>query len=166
MARADRPRRAARVGRVDVHPVETEEAIAEAAASPRAREARARAVADLIRAAGGYRWVGVYDVLEDEVAIVAWSGPGPPAFPRFSRDRGLTGAAIASRTTVVVNDVGDDPRYLEAFGDTRAEIVVPVEINAQVRGTIDVESAADPFNGDDETFLRRCADAALPLWRD
>jgi putative methionine-R-sulfoxide reductase with GAF domain len=52
------------------------------------RASRAQRIADLIRQGGGYRWVGLYDVRREEVAIVAWSGPGPPAHPRFPADQG------------------------------------------------------------------------------
>jgi putative methionine-R-sulfoxide reductase with GAF domain len=141
-------------------------AITGALATAGSRAEAARAVADAVRAAGGYRWVGVYDVDEREVAIIAWSGDGPPAHPRFPRTNGLTGAAVASGETVVVNDVASDPRYLDAFGDTRAEIIVPVTgTDGVVRGTIDVESdVAGAFAADDQAFLEACARAARPLW--
>jgi L-methionine (R)-S-oxide reductase len=126
----------------------------------------ARQVADLIRRARDYRWVGVYDVEAHEVAIIAWSGAGQPSHPRFARTRGLTGAAVATAQTVVVNDVAADPRYLDAFGDTRAEIIVPVVSGAgDVCGTIDVESdVAGAFTADDQAFLESCARIARPLW--
>src|ERR687885_1431279 len=82
------------------------------------RERRAASVADIIRDAGHYRWVGLYDVGDQEIVNLAWSGAGAPAHPRFSRFRGLSGAAVASAMTVVSNDVAHDPRYLTAFPDT------------------------------------------------
>jgi GAF domain-containing protein len=146
--------------------METLTAIARAAAGTHERERRAADVADAIRRSGDYRWVGVYDVDDTEIAIVAWSGAGPPAYPRFARTQGLSGAAVASGQTVVANDVAGDPRYLEAFGDTRAEIIVPVSVDGVVRGTVDVESAvADAFTRRDQEFLEQCAAAAAPLWR-
>jgi putative methionine-R-sulfoxide reductase with GAF domain len=69
------------------------------------RSERTRALADEIRARGGYRWVGVYDLTETAVAIIAWSGGGPPAYPRFPRDQGLTSRAITTRDIVIVDDV-------------------------------------------------------------
>ena len=141
-------------------------AIAETAVSADHREHRAAAIAEIVRRSGDYRWVGIYDVGDEEIAIVAWSGSGPPSYPRFPRTQGLSGAAAASGETVVVDDVASDPRYLEAFGDTRAEIIVPVLVDGIVRGTVDVESAiADAFGRADRAFLEQCAEAALPLWR-
>ncbi|MDQ3876259.1 MAG: GAF domain-containing protein [Actinomycetota bacterium] len=145
---------------------ETVAVITRALESGGSRTEAARAVADAVRAARGYRWVGVYDVDESEVAIIAWSGAGPPAHPRFARTDGLTGAAVASGETVVANDVTSDARYLDAFGDTRAEVIVPVRgTDGVVRGTIDVESdIAHAFSARDLAFLEACARAARPLW--
>jgi L-methionine (R)-S-oxide reductase len=139
--------------------------VAEAAASGCDREERARRIGDIIRSSSGYRWVGLYDVTDVEIAIIAWSGAGPPAHPRFPRTRGLSGTAAATGKTVVVNDVTSDLRYVETFGDTRAEVIVPVTVEGVVRGTLDVESAIkDAFDTAEQAFLEACAAAALALW--
>jgi hypothetical protein len=54
------------------------------AASSEDRVTKVRRLAQIIRHHGEYRWVGVYDVGAAEVAIIAWSGPGAPAYPTFS----------------------------------------------------------------------------------
>src|SRR3989442_131152 len=58
------------------------------AESSETREVRARLIAELIRNTGSYRWVGIYDVTPHEIAAIAWSGGGDPAFPAISRDAG------------------------------------------------------------------------------
>ena len=98
------------------------------------------AVAAEIRGQGGYRWVGIYEVTRDEIAILGWDGPAEPAYPRFSRSRGLCGAAVAACETIVVDDVAADPRYLTTFESTRSEIVVPILRDGSVVGVVDVES--------------------------
>ena len=98
-----------------------------------------RRAAEAIRRSGDYRWVGIYAVDADEIRALAWTGDAP-AHPRFPRDRGLCGAAAAQQRTVVADDVRTDPRYLTTFGDTRSEIVVPIERDGEVVGLIDVES--------------------------
>lgn len=131
------------------------------------REAKARRVADLIRHAGGYRWVGIYDADRHEIAIIAWSGPGAPAYPRFPADQGLSGSAVRSRAAVIVNDVTKDPRYLTAFSTTRSEVIVPVldASTGAVTGTIDVESERiNAFQDEDRAFLEQCALALAPLF--
>ena len=87
----------------------------------------ARAAA-LIRSAGNYRWVGLYDVdhAGGLVRNVTWSGPGAPAHPTFPVSKGLSSAAIAQKQIVNVGEVTADPRYLRTFGTTRSEIIVPV----------------------------------------
>ena len=124
-------------------------------------------MAESIRQAGDYRWVGIYAVGPEEISVIGWSGPAPPAHPRFSRDRGLCGAAAASGKTVVVEDVTKDPRYLETLGDTRSEMVVPVKrSNGDVVGLIDVESdREDAFTPLDLRLLESYASVVAGLWR-
>jgi L-methionine (R)-S-oxide reductase len=130
------------------------------------RQERARDAARVLRETGGFRWVGLYDVTETAISVIGWDGPGPPAHPRFPVGEGLSGAAVASRQTVVVGDVTADPRYLTTLGSTRSEIVVPVRIDGAVRGLIDVESEeVDAFREEDSALLERCAEWLAPLWR-
>jgi GAF domain-containing protein len=150
---------------VSASPDEALARIREKAGGDAPRADRAAAVADEIRAHGGYRWVGLYDVTETEVAIIAWSGGGPPAHPRFPRTQGLTGRAVARAATVVVHDVRTASGYLEAFRDTRSEAIVPVLVSGAVVGTVDVESGElGAFGEADRHFLEQCRDEALPIW--
>jgi L-methionine (R)-S-oxide reductase len=140
-----------------------------ALASDQGRAEKAVRVAALIRRAGAYRWVGVYEVTDHEIAAVGWSGPGAPAHPRFPVTQGLSGAAVASGRAVVVGDVTADPRYLTAFSSTRSEAIVPVvdPATGAVVGTLDVESAErDAFTDADEQALERCAAALRGLFAE
>jgi GAF domain-containing protein len=130
------------------------------------RTRKAAGVAGAIRRAGAYRWVGVYEVTDGEIANLAFDGPGAPAYPRFPVTQGLSGSAVASGETVVVGDVKEDRRYLTAFGSTRSEIIVPVLDRAgKVVGTIDVESEeVDAFSEQDRAALERCATAVAALF--
>lgn len=124
------------------------------------RPARIRRIADIIREAGGYRWVGIYEVVGEEIAVIAWSGPAEPAHPRFPVTQGLCGDAVRRGEAVVAADVTKDPRYLTTFGSTRSEIVVPILDPRSQRavGTVDVESErASAFSDQDRAFLERCA---------
>jgi L-methionine (R)-S-oxide reductase len=131
------------------------------------RERKAAGIAEAIRRSGGHRWVGLYEVTEDEIANLAFDGPGAPAYPRFPVTQGLSGAAVTSGKTVVAGDVRKDPRYLTAFGSTRSEIIVPVADRAgrKVVGTIDVESEqVNAFSEEDRVTLERCAAAVAALF--
>jgi L-methionine (R)-S-oxide reductase len=133
--------------------------------SPALRREKALEVARVIQAARAYRWVGLYDVTPEEVVAIAWTGFDPPAYPRFPVTQGLSGAAVATRKPVVVQDVTADPRYLTAFGSTCAEAIFPVAIDGRVVGTIDVESdRTNAFGPQDEEFLKTCTLILTPLW--
>lgn len=140
--------------------------VAALAATAASRSERATRIATAIRDHGRHRWVGVYEVTDTEVVLLAYAGPGAPAYPRFARTQGLTASAVADGRTVVVDDVTADPRYLTAFGTTRSEMIVPVLAagEATVIGTIDVESDRTAAFGDVEReLIERCAEAIRPL---
>lgn len=131
------------------------------------RVEKALKIAATIRQSRPYRWVGVYDVGAEQVSIIAFSGPSAPTYPQFPVTMGLTASAIRERRTVVVGDVGCDPRYLTAFGSTLSEIIIPVidETSGAVVGTIDVESERkNAFSAEDQALLEECARTAGPLW--
>jgi L-methionine (R)-S-oxide reductase len=131
------------------------------------RTAKAKRLAELIRKLGDHRWVGIYDIGSERVAIMAWSGDCAPENPSFPVGQGLTGAAIQEKRAVIVGDVRTDPRYLTTFGSTLSEMIVPVLSpgGGNVIGTVDVESdKPNAFSPRDQQMIEQCAQAALPLW--
>jgi L-methionine (R)-S-oxide reductase len=136
-----------------------------ASSADRSREDRAKKIAELIRNETGRRWVGIYAVTPTEVVNLAWSGPSPPAYPRFAVGQGLTGTAIAERTTVASNDVAADPRYLVALETTGSEMIVPVVVGDEVVGTVDVEDGRrDAFDDEDRKLFEEIAMALRALY--
>ena len=89
-------------------------------------------MAEMIRAACDYRFVGIYKIIRGEFVIVAKTGKCPPAYPRFPITQGLAGAALESKKAIMVADVHKDPRYLPTFGSTQSEIVVPAQLHKMV----------------------------------
>jgi putative methionine-R-sulfoxide reductase with GAF domain len=73
-------------------------------------EERARRAAEFIRSRTGRRWVGVCRV--EEARSETWLGADRrhPHHPNFPIEQGLTGPAIRSGSSVVSNDVANDPR--------------------------------------------------------
>jgi L-methionine (R)-S-oxide reductase len=129
------------------------------------RFTRARALAEALRRARGYHWVGLYDVTTTEIRAIAWTGTVAPAFPNFPRSQGLNGAAVASGQPLIVQDVTRDPRWLTTFGSSKAEAIFPVTRHGTIVGTIDVESdRVGAFTNADEEFLRGAAAVLQPLW--
>jgi GAF domain-containing protein len=130
------------------------------------REDRAQKIADLIRHETGRRWVGIYAVTSEEVVNLAWSGPAAPAHPRFPVTQGLSGAAIRQRETVISNDVARDPRYLAALESTGSEMIVPVSVDGEVVGTVDVEDERPgAFGRQAQRLFEELAGALQALYR-
>jgi L-methionine (R)-S-oxide reductase len=133
------------------------------------RITNAKRIAEVIRKAGSYRWVGIYDVnvRPGTVANIAWSGPNAPAYPVFPITKGLISRAITARKTVNVGNVASDASYLTALESTRAEIIVPIldDTGDQVIGTIDVESEhLDAFDPQAQALLEESANVLTKLW--
>lgn len=116
-------------------------------------------MAEMIRAACDYRWVGIYKITRGDFVIMGKTGKCPPAYPRFPITQGLAASALESKKSIMVADVHKDPRYLPTFGSTQSEIVVPVITEAgKVVGLIDVESEKlDAFTEADRDFLEHAA---------
>jgi GAF domain-containing protein len=130
----------------------------------RTRLEKAKAVAELIRSAGAYQWVGLYEVGDQQINAIAWTGSLAPAFTTFSLSEGLS-CAVRTRAPVIVGDVSADPRYVTTFPSTKSEIIVPALVGETVLGTIDVESEyLSTFESQDVRFLQDCARAARQLW--
>lgn len=86
-----------------------------------------------------YDWVGIYLLDGNELVLGPFSGK-PSPHTRIPLGRGICGAAAAEKTTIVVDDVNADSRYLACSPETRSEIVVPIMRRGDVLGEIDVDS--------------------------
>jgi L-methionine (R)-S-oxide reductase len=131
------------------------------------RVQKAKLVAEKIRSAGNYKWVGLYDVTDKEIFIISCSGRTEPAFTSFPRDKGLNGRAVTKKQTVIVNDTDKDDDYLLTFTNTQSEIIVPVftQDGSTIAGTIDAEGEVkNAFTKTDADFLEDCAIAIRSLW--
>ena len=108
-----------------------------------------------------YNWIGFY-MLDPEDASMLVLGPfhgEPTPHVRIPVTQGICGAAVAQGETVVVDDVGSDPRYLSCSVDTKSEIVTPIRVHGLVVGEIDVDShTRNAFQPEDREFLEKCAE--------
>ena len=137
--------------------------------SNQGREQKAKLIAEKIRNAKGYSWVGLYDVTGKDIHLISYAGRSEPAFTSFPNDKGLNGRANLEKRTVIVNDIDRDEDYILTFSDTQSEIVVPVfdTDGKTVKGTIDVESEQeDAFGKEDAAFLEECAISIQSLWNN
>jgi L-methionine (R)-S-oxide reductase len=103
-----------------------------------------------------YNWTGFYmlDPDDPETLVLGAFVGDPTPHVRIPVTQGICGAAVASGETVIVDDVGSDPRYLSCSIKTKSEIVVPIYVRGTVVGEIDVDSH-DPaaFTRADRIFL-------------
>ncbi len=106
-----------------------------------------------------YTWVGFYVVDGSELVLASWSGPSATLHIRIPIGQGLCGAAVSEKKTVVVQDVTSDPRYLQCFINTRAEIVVPILKGDAPIAEIDIDSdQQDAFTDTDREFVEWAAE--------
>jgi sigma-B regulation protein RsbU (phosphoserine phosphatase) len=70
-------------------------------------------------------------------------------------DEGVTGAAAATRQPVMVDDVRQDPRYLNALDAVRSELAVPMLARGKLVGVIDIQSTRlKAYSEQDRAMLR------------
>jgi len=77
---------------------------------------------------------------------------------RLMLGQGLVGAAVASETPLLVNDLASDPRYVEFVPGMASEIVVPLVHKSKAIGALNILSShRDQFGGRDVAILRQFA---------
>ncbi|MFY9779977.1 MAG: GAF domain-containing protein [Candidatus Baltobacteraceae bacterium] len=86
----------------------------------------------------GVNWAGFYFMREGRLVL----GPfqGKPACTSIELGDGVCGAAAQSRQTVVVDDVKRFPKHITCDPESKSEIVVPLIVEGQVVGVLDVDS--------------------------
>jgi signal transduction histidine kinase len=71
---------------------------------------------------------------------------------------GVTGWVAQTGKAVRVGDVTQDPRYVSVRRDVRSELAVPLEVQGEVRGVINVDSErVNAFSEDDQELLQELA---------
>src|SRR4029453_15175149 len=104
-----------------------------------------------------YTWVGIYLLEGDELVLGPFLGK-PSPHTRIPLGRGICGAAATQQTTIVVDDVNGDPRYLACSVETKSEIVGPVMGGGGVLAEIDIDSDTPAaFGPDDRRLLETVA---------
>jgi len=110
---------------------------------------------------GCYNWVGFYTLEKEAGGDVLVLGPfkgAPTPHSRIPLNQGICGAAVSARKTLVVDDVSSDPRYLACSLETKSEIVVPIFLNGEVAGELDIDShSAAAFGAEDRELCEHAA---------
>ena len=93
-------------------------------------------------------WLGLYVLRGDELVL----GPfqGQPACVHIKVGAGVCGTAAASRETQRIADVHEFPGHIACDAASRSEIVVPLIVNDELIGVLDIDSPLlDRFSEDD-----------------
>lgn len=107
-----------------------------------------------------YNWVGFYfrDKSDPNTLVL---GPFTGSFSpheRISIAQGLCGSAVTAESTVVVNNVAEDPRYLSGSEIVKSEIVAPVFALKKVVAVMDINSYfVGTFTPEEKAFVEGCA---------
>ena len=71
---------------------------------------------------------------------------------------GVTGWVARHGKPACVGNVADDPRYIAARRGVKSELAVPLEVNGETRGVLNVDSdRANAFTEDDQELLQELA---------
>jgi signal transduction histidine kinase len=127
-------------------------------------DALMKRVTQLIKESFDYYHVEIFLLDEDDqhLWLGASSGTVETHFLKLPlNEKSLNGTAILTCQPVLANDAESDPRFLSDSNlpETRAELVVPLQIGERVIGTLDVQSATvNSFSRDDVLVLQSLAD--------
>jgi GAF domain-containing protein len=99
-----------------------------------------------------YNWVGYYFLKDGKLHVGPYIGKPTPHIV-IELNRGVCGAAVSQGETIVVDDVNADPRYLACSLETRSEIVVPIRVNGEIVGELDIDSEEKAAFGDHDKRL-------------
>ncbi|ASK62941.1 histidine kinase [Virgibacillus phasianinus] len=101
-------------------------------------------------------WVGFYIYKDNELVL----GPfqGLPACIRIPNGKGVCGTAVKERRTQLVADVNAFPGHIACDSASQSEIVVPLIVNDEVYGVLDIDSpSTNRFDETDKEYIEKFA---------
>jgi GAF domain-containing protein len=102
-----------------------------------------------------YDWVGFYfrNGTKEELKLGPYAGT-PTDHTIIPFGKGICGQVAVSNENFVVPDVQAQDNYIACSITVKSEIVVPLFVNGENIGQIDIDSnTPDPFTEEDERFL-------------
>jgi GAF domain-containing protein len=102
-------------------------------------------------------WVGFYFLRQPDELVL---GPfqGKPACVRIAIGRGVCGAAVERRSSMLVEDVHAFPDHIVCDAASRSELVVPLIRGDRILGVIDLDSPLPGrFDQDDQDGIEAIA---------
>jgi L-methionine (R)-S-oxide reductase len=98
----------------------------------------ANAAAAIYHSLPRLNWAGFYFLRDDTLVL----GPfqGRPACVRIKSGSGVCGTAVRDRRSILVADVEQFPGHIACDSASRSELVVPLLLNGEVIGVLDLDS--------------------------
>ncbi len=113
-------------------------------------------VASMIQETFQFWWTGFYRVIDNILVL----GPfqGPMACTRIKFGKGVCGTAWKESNTIVVPNVDEFPGHIACSSASKSEIVVPIKVNNEVVGVLDIDSEKlNTFDDTDRKWLEKVA---------
>lgn len=119
-------------------------------------------VALLYHALDDVNWLGIYVLRGDELVLGPFQGQA--ACVRIPLGRGVCGTAAEQNKIQRVADVHAFPGHIACDVASRSELVVPLQINDQLAGVLDIDSPSpDRFSEADEAGVMLCCETYCEL---
>lgn len=104
-------------------------------------------------------WVGFYLWDDQEQELVLGPFQGKVACNRIPMGRGVCGSALQQQQTLIVPDVHAFAGHIACDSASRSEIVVPIIIDGQPFGVLDIDApVTNRFTTEDQALLEACID--------
>ena len=108
-----------------------------------------------LKQAMGFFWVGFYRAKTPDMLVL---GPfqGPVACTRIPKGKGVCGAVLEQRKTLIVPNVDDFPGHIACASESKSEIVLPIFHRGGVAWVLDIDSdQLDSFDETDQHWLEK-----------
>jgi GAF domain-containing protein len=102
-----------------------------------------------------YDWVGFYfkNGDKDELKLAEFTGE-PTEHIIIPFGKGICGQVAVSNENFVVQDISEQDNYISCGWKVKSEIVIPIFVNDENIGQIDIDShTVNPFTSEDEELL-------------
>jgi len=99
-------------------------------------------------------WIGFYIAKDNKLFL----GPfqGSTACTEISFGKGVCGTSALDKQTIIVKDVDEFLNHIACDSKSKSEIVIPIVINQQTWGVLDVDSySSSAFSEVDKEYLER-----------
>ncbi len=96
-------------------------------------------------------WAGFYILKKDTLVL----GPfqGRPACVRIKKGKGVCGACVNRKETIIVDDVHSFPGHIACDTASESELVVPIIKNGIFYGVLDIDSPVKKRFGPQEKYF-------------